>query len=66
MVEDRRETATDLTKLVAKITEAQRTAGLYDLVLASENALRQAFERLGVPLPPLDPDSPFAPMAESA
>ncbi|OUC99786.1 hypothetical protein [Streptosporangium minutum] len=64
MLDARKEEAGELLKLVAEIVAAQRTAGIYDLVLASDNALRQAFERLGVPLPPADPDSMFAPLDE--
>ncbi|MGV9309529.1 hypothetical protein ACWDLG_39695 [Nonomuraea sp. NPDC003727] len=64
MLDTRREDAEELLKLVAKIVDAQRAASVYDLVLASDSALRGAFERLGVPLPPADPDSLFASLDE--
>ncbi|MFC3982657.1 hypothetical protein [Streptosporangium jomthongense] len=64
MLDARREEAEKLFKLVAEIVAAQRTAGIYDLVLATDSALRQAFERLGVPIPLADPDSMFAPLDE--
>ncbi|GII66099.1 hypothetical protein Skr01_61840 [Sphaerisporangium krabiense] len=62
MLDTRREDADQLLTLVAKIVNAQQAAGVVDLVLASDTALRAAFQRLGVPLPPADPDSPFAPL----
>ncbi|GAA2216152.1 hypothetical protein GCM10009850_116210 [Nonomuraea monospora] len=57
---ERKEKADKLLELFAKIVDAQRHANAFELVLASESALRAAFERLDVPLPPSDPDSPFA------
>lgn len=64
MLDARRKDAEELLELVAKIVDAQRAASVYDLVLASDSALRGAFERLGVPLPPANPDSLFAPLDE--
>lgn len=64
MLDARREDAQELLTLVSKIVGAQQAAGVYDLVLASDSALRKAFERLGVPLPSVDPDSLFAPLDE--
>ncbi|MGW4420490.1 hypothetical protein [Streptosporangium sp. NPDC004631] len=64
MLDARQEEAEKLLTLVVKIVNAQQSAGVYDLVLASDSALREAFERLGVPLPPAGPDSLFAPLHE--
>ncbi|MER5649225.1 hypothetical protein [Streptosporangium sp. NPDC002524] len=64
MLDARREDAEKLLILVAKIVNAQRSANVYDLVLASDSALREAFERLGIPLPAAGPDSLFAPLEE--
>ncbi|MFB4265242.1 hypothetical protein [Nonomuraea sp. GTA35] len=60
MLAERKEKADNLLELFTKIVDAQRHANAFELVLASESALRAAFERLDVPLPPPDPDSPFA------
>jgi hypothetical protein len=65
MLDERKEKAEKLLELFTKIVDAQRHANAFELVLASESALRAAFERLDVPLPPPDPDSPFALMEES-
>ncbi|GAA1007295.1 hypothetical protein Aple_017800 [Acrocarpospora pleiomorpha] len=65
MLAERREKAEQLFKLFTKIVDAQRHANAFELVLASESALRAAFERLDVPLPPPDPNSPFAFTEES-
>ncbi|WP_055481360.1 hypothetical protein [Sphaerimonospora mesophila] len=65
MLTERREKTEQLLELFAKIVDAQRHANAFELVLASESALRAAFARLDVPLPPPDPDSPFALMEES-
>jgi hypothetical protein len=43
------------------MVDAHQTANIYELVISSEGALRQALERLGVPLPPLDTDPLFVP-----
>jgi len=64
MLETRREDAEKLLTLVAKIVDAQHSANVYDLVLASDSALREAFARLGIPLPAAGPDSLFAPLEE--
>lgn len=65
MLAERSEKGEQLLELFAKIVDAQRHANAFELVLASESALRAAFERLDVPLPPSDPDSPFALTEES-
>ncbi|ACZ89591.1 hypothetical protein [Streptosporangium roseum] len=65
MLNERRDNARDLLDLLGKIVAAQTSANVYDLVIASESALRKSFERLGVPLPPPDPESLFAPVGDS-
>ncbi|MEW9553175.1 hypothetical protein [Nonomuraea sp. NPDC050783] len=65
MLDERKEKAEKLFELFTRIVDAQRHANAFELVLASESALRAAFERLDVPLPPPDPDSPFALTEES-
>ncbi|MEU9834152.1 hypothetical protein AB0D67_21730 [Streptosporangium sp. NPDC048047] len=64
MLDQRRKDADDLLLLVAKITEAQRTADVHEIVLASDEALRTAFKRLGIPLPQSDPDAMFGSLDE--
>ncbi|MGV9601058.1 hypothetical protein ACWDR1_30790 [Streptosporangium sandarakinum] len=64
MLDQSRKDAEELLLLVAKITEAQRTADVHDIVLASDKALRTAFERLGIPLPQSDPDAMFGSLDE--
>ncbi|WP_188194558.1 hypothetical protein [Nonomuraea sp. SYSU D8015] len=64
MLGEREEKAEKLFELLAKIVDAQRHANAFELVISSETALRAAFERLGIALPPPDPDSPFALMEE--
>ncbi|WP_219467062.1 hypothetical protein [Nonomuraea rhizosphaerae] len=61
MLEDRRQDAEHLVDTVQRMVEAHQTANIYDLVISSEGALRQALEQLGVALPPLDPDPLFTP-----
>ncbi|WP_433514730.1 hypothetical protein ACQP2T_03395 [Nonomuraea sp. CA-143628] len=65
MLDERKEKVEELLELFAKIVDAQRHANAFELVMASETALRTAFRQLGVPLPPPDPDSPFALMEET-
>ncbi|GII00615.1 hypothetical protein [Planobispora takensis] len=65
MIDDRHKSARDLLDLLAKIISTQTSANVYDMVLTSESALRQSFDRLGLPLPPPDPDSLFAPVEEN-
>ncbi|SEG99779.1 hypothetical protein SAMN05444920_11455 [Nonomuraea solani] len=65
MLNEREEKAKQLLELLAKIVDTQRHANAFELVISSESALRAAFERLGIPLPPPDPDSPFALMEEA-
>jgi hypothetical protein len=66
MLDEREEKAQKLIELLATIVDAQRHANAFELVISSESALRAAFKRLGIPLPPPDPDSPFALMEETA
>ncbi|MFF0311531.1 hypothetical protein ACFYSC_29200 [Streptosporangium sp. NPDC004379] len=66
MLDQSRKDAEELLLLVAKITEAQRTADVHDIVLASDEALRTAFKRLGIPLPQSDPDAMFRSLDEAS
>ncbi|GII95015.1 hypothetical protein [Sinosporangium siamense] len=63
MLDARRADAERLLTLMTDIVKAQQSAGVYDLVLASDSALRAAFQRLGIALPPPAPDSLFAPLS---
>ncbi|MET8157743.1 hypothetical protein ABZT47_15300 [Sphaerisporangium sp. NPDC005289] len=65
MLDEREKKAERLLATLAKVVDAQRHANAFELVIASESALRAAFERLGVPLPEPDPDSPFPLMEEA-
>ncbi|WP_336217122.1 hypothetical protein [Nonomuraea sp. LPB2021202275-12-8] len=65
MLNEREEKAKQLVDLLAKIVDTQRHANAFELVISSESALRAAFERLGIPLPPPDPNSPLALMEEA-
>jgi hypothetical protein len=61
MLVARRADADHLIKTVQDMVDAHRTADIYELVISSEGALRQALGQLGVALPPADPDPLFVP-----
>lgn len=60
MLGERQERAEHFVKLVGEMVDAHRQAGVFDLVVASEGALRHALKQLGVDVPPLESDSIFA------
>ncbi|MER7504813.1 hypothetical protein AB0L05_29025 [Nonomuraea pusilla] len=60
MLDEHQERAERLVNLVNEMAGAHHQAGVFDLVIASESALRHALEQLGVDVPPLESDSIFA------
>ncbi|MEU8277551.1 hypothetical protein ACFYOK_18125 [Microbispora bryophytorum] len=60
MLDERQERAERLVKLVDEMVAVHQQAGIFDLVIASEGALRHALKQLGVDVPPLESDSIFA------
>ncbi|WP_156056325.1 hypothetical protein [Streptosporangium roseum] len=61
MLKDRQESAESLVRLVQTIADAQHSANVFDLVIASDTALRTALQRLGVPVP-ARADDPLLPL----
>ncbi|WP_327090822.1 hypothetical protein OIE66_09415 [Nonomuraea sp. NBC_01738] len=61
MYDERKKEAEQLMNSVQKMVEAHKTADIYDLVIASDGALRQALASLGVAVPPIDSDPLFVP-----
>ncbi|MFG1947524.1 hypothetical protein [Nonomuraea sp. NPDC048826] len=60
LLDERQERAERLVKLVNEMVDVHQQAGIFDLVIASEGALRHALKQLGVDVPPLESDSIFA------
>ncbi|MGI5268425.1 hypothetical protein ACQEUU_04685 [Nonomuraea sp. CA-218870] len=60
LLDERQERAERLVKLVNEMADAHQQAGIFELVIASEGALRHALKQLGVDVPPLESDSIFA------
>lgn len=60
MLDDNQETAAHFLDRLDKLVTAQQRSNVYDLVVGSESALRDAMRALGLPVPPIDAD-PFLP-----
>lgn len=61
MLSERWTDARDLIGLVTRIVEAHRSAGLLEMAVQSETALRRTLQMMGIELPAQDPDAPLIP-----
>lgn len=66
MLEERHNDVSKWLDLVAKIVEANRNAGVLDLVVESESVLRKTLEMMGIELPALTSDALLLPDRETA
>lgn len=64
MLGDRQTDVGEWLNLVARIVEANRNAGVLDLVVESETVLRKTLEMMGIELPALTPDALLLPDRE--
>lgn len=60
MLDERQQHAERLVRLVNDMSSAHQQADIFELVIASEGALRHALKQLGVDVPPLESDSLFS------
>jgi hypothetical protein len=62
VLNDRREDAEYLVKLINEIVQVQRSADILDLVVQSETVLRKTLEMMGIELPAMETDALLGPL----